>query len=165
MKITAYFLAAILAMAVLFSASAVPARADDGPQATGPRPIAKILERVAQILNIDKQNLLDAFMQATGEARQQNLSNNLATWVKDGKLTQAQADEYSAWLAAKPTGSAMAPKAMQTLLKDGKITQAQYDTWKAWWDKKPDVKLPLPVKPQIQGQKRPMLKQAPANIN
>jgi hypothetical protein len=165
MKITAYIMAAVLALAITVAGLSATASADDGRQGPGLRPGGKILDRVAQILNIDRQKLVDAFKQAISEVRQQNAGDRLDQWVKDGKLTQDQADQFGAWLAAKPAGTVVAPKAMDTLLKNGKITQAQYDTWKSWWDKKPNITLPKPDKPLQPGQNRPLLRRAPGTAN
>jgi hypothetical protein len=147
MKLMTYVLAGILAVSVLLSGAVVAVHADDGQQAAGLRPPGKILDRVAQILNIDKQKLIDAFRQAAGEVRQQGLTDRLDKWVADGLLTREQAEQYESWLAAKPAGVAIAPQVMNALLKDGKITQAQWDEWKKWFDTKPDVPLPKPDNP------------------
>lgn len=155
MRILTYVLAGVLAIIVLLSGTAVAVKADDGQAVTGLRPAGKVLDRVAQILNIDKQKLIDAFKQATGEVREQGLTDRLDKWVEDGQLTQAEADQYKSWLASKPDGVAIAPQVMKDLLKNGKITQAQYDLWKTWWDSKPNVVLPKPDKPITD---RPLLK-------
>lgn len=147
MKVLTYVLAAVLAVSVLLSGSIAAVNADDGQKVDGLRPAGKVLERVAQILNIDKQKLIDAFKQAAGEVRQQGLSDRLDQLVADGKLTQDEADQYKNWLSAKPSGAFIAPQVMKDLLKNGKITQVQYDEWKAWWDTKPNVVLPKPDKP------------------
>ena len=147
MKIMTCVLAGILAVSLLLSGPVAAVNADDGQQPDVLRPAGKILERVAQILNIDKQKLIDAFKQAVGEVRQQGLTDRLDQWVASGQLTQEQADQYEAWLAAKPAGTVIAPQAMNMLLKDGKITQAQWDEWKKWFDTKPDIPLPKPDKP------------------
>ena len=147
MKILTYVLAGVLAAALLLTGTMAAVNADDGRQVDGLRSAGKILERVAQILNIDKQELIDAFKQAGGEVRQQGLNDRLDKWVADGKLTQDEANQYKTWLTAKPSGVVIAPQVMKDLLKNGKITQAQFDTWKAWWDTKPNIPLPKPGKP------------------
>jgi hypothetical protein len=113
------------------------------------------LDRVAQILGIDKQKLADAFKQAGTELAQKRTGDMFAKLVTDGKLTQAQADQYKAWLTAKPAGvpgfgfgdATREGNTMSSLLKDGKITQAQYDAWKAWIAQKPNFDLPKPGRP------------------
>jgi len=170
MRILTYVLAGVLAVALLLSGAVVAVNADNGQKVDGLRPAGKILDRVAQILKIDKQTLIDAFKQAGGEVRQQGLIDRLDKLVADGKLTQDQADQYKSWLASKPAEVVIAPQAMGTLLKNGKVTQAQYDLWKAWWDTKPDVPLPKPDKstlkktfPQRPGRLQPS--SAQGNIN
>ena len=170
MRILTYVLAGVLAAALLLAGAVVAVNADDGQKVDGLRPAGKILDRVAQILNIDKQKLTDAFRQAAGEVRQQGLTDRLDKLVTDGKLTQDQADQYKSWLASKPAGVVIAPQAMDTLLKNGKITKAQWDEWKKWFDTKPNVPLPKPDKsnpkkalPQRPGRLQP--NSAQGNIN
>jgi Na+-transporting NADH:ubiquinone oxidoreductase subunit NqrC len=170
MRILTYVLAVVLAAAVLLTGTMVAVNADNGQKVDGLRPAGKIIDRVAQILNIDKQKLIDAFKQAAGEVRQQGLTDRLDKWAADGKLTADEAAQYKSWLASKPAGVVIAPQAMDTLLKNGKVTRAQYDLWKAWWDTKPNVVLPKPDKPKMDKPlpKRPGRLQpnrAPGNIN
>ncbi len=113
-----------------------------------------ILARVAAKLNIDKAALEDAFRQVMLEEQQARTNEMFAAWVKDGKLTQEQADAYKAWLSAKPADMPGFPffggantNMLDRLLKDGKITQSQYDAYKAWIAQKPAVELPKPEKP------------------
>ena len=117
----------------------------------------EMFSRVAQILNIDKQKLADAFKQAGTELAQTRMDDMFAKWVTDGKLTQAQADQYKAWLKGKPAdipgfgfGSGDMTRdndMMSKLLQDGKLTQAQYDAWKTWMGQKPNFDLPKPERP------------------
>lgn len=90
-----------------------PAGAPSGPPPgphAGPRPGwgfgpalgGNMLEKVAAKLGIDKTKLEDAFKQVMQEEQQARTSDMFAAWVKDGKLTQAQADAYQAWQAQKP---------------------------------------------------------------
>ena len=128
-----------------------------GPGGPGGPGDTEMLTRVAQILSIDKQKLSDAFKQAGSELAQKGMDDMFAKWVTDGKLTQAQADQYKAWLKAKPEGvpgfgmgSGNATKdteMMSKILADNKITQDQYDAWKSWIDQKPAFDLPKPEKP------------------
>jgi hypothetical protein len=142
-----YIVAGLLVAGLLLAGiSAAATYADNGQGAAG----SKVLDRVAQILNIDKTALANAFKQASTEMRQQNTDNMFAKWVADGKLTQAQADQYKAWLAAKPAGvpfwgiSTNGTQNLDNALKDGKITQDQYNAIKAWLAQKPNVELPKP---------------------
>ncbi len=146
MKILTGVLAGVLAVSILLSGAVAAVSADDGREVDGVRPAGKILDKVALILNIDKQKLIDAFKQAAGEVRQQGLTERLDKFVTDGKLTADEAARYKSWLASKPAGVAILPQAMDNLLKNGKVTQSQWDAWKTWFDTKPDVPLPKPDK-------------------
>ena len=147
--------AGLLVFVALVAGAAVTASADDGNKGLRGPFQGKVIERAAQILGIDKQKLIDAFKQAGSEVAQQNVDQRFAKWVSEGKLTQAQADQYRAWLAARPSGVPMiagydlnrSTQALDRLLKNGKITQAQYDACKAWLAQKPAFDLPKPDKP------------------
>ena len=137
-----------------------------GPPQRGAGPFGgDMVARVAKILNIDQQKLEDAFKQAGTEIATERENAMFANLVSSGKLTQAQADQYKAWLAAKPAGvpglggfdSSKSTDFMDKLLKDGKMTQAQYDAWKAWIAQKPGFELPRPERPSA-----PANQQAPA---
>ena len=138
------------------SASA-PAEAQAGPPPGQPpghgfgAPMrSDMLEKVAAKLNIDKATLENAFKQVMLEEQQARTDEMFASFVKDGKLTQEQADAYKAWLNAKPAdlpgffAGAKSTDMLDKLLKDGKITQSQYDAYKAWVAQKPAVELPKP---------------------
>ena len=138
-----------------------PAGLPPGPHA-GPHPGrgfgspmgSDMLEKVAARLNIDKAKLEDAFKQVMLEGQQARTNDMFAAWVKDGKLTQEQADAYKAWQAAKPADvpgfrffdSAKSTEMLDKLVTDGKLTQAQSDAYKAWIAQKPAVALPRPQK-------------------
>ena len=156
----------VLATGVMTSAWADDSKTTDTTQ-SGPPPgghggpggpgNTEMLTRVAQILNIDEQKLSDAFKQAGSELAQKRTDEMFAKWVTDGKLTQAQADQYKAWLKAKPEGvpgfgmgSGDATKdseMMSKMLADNKITQDQYNVWKSWIAQKPSFELPKPERP------------------
>lgn len=137
----------------------VPSGPPPGPHA-GPPPVrgfgpglgGDLLGKVAVKLNIDKATLEDAFKQVMQEEQQARTSDMFAAWVKDGKLTQEQADGYKDWLAAKPAGvpgfpffdPAKSTEMLDKLVTDGRITQAQADAHKAWIAQKPGVELPKP---------------------
>ena len=62
-----------------------------------------LMTRVAEIVeDIDQQELEDAFNQAQSELREQALDSRLENLVDEGILTQKQADEFKAWIKAKP---------------------------------------------------------------
>ncbi len=147
--------AGLLLVGLLIAGAVTAVKADNGNQAVRGPFGGKVIDRAAQILGIDKQKLIDAFKQAGTEVARQNMDDRFATWVKEGKLTQAQADEYKAWLAARPAGvpalvhvdAAKASEFLDKLLKDGKITQDQYNAAKDWLAKKPAFNLPAPDRP------------------
>jgi hypothetical protein len=128
-------LVSVLAAVLLFGATAGITFAQSGTDR--PDPNKDILARVAQILGIDQQKLTDAYKQAKSEVKAQNPPKTrntdefLAALVKDGKITQAQADQYKAWKAQKPAGD---PK-----------TNAE--AFKTWMKSRPDIPFPKPAPP------------------
>ena len=127
-------LAAILAIIVLLGVTAGVVVAQNG-NSSKPGPGNDLFARVAQILGIDQQKLADAFKQARDEfitknprpqrPEIQSQDEWLAQLVKDGKLTQAQADQLKAWWAAKPAN-----------LKEN------VQQFKDWLKAKPNIPLP-----------------------
>jgi len=61
-----------------------------------------LMAEVAKILNIDQQELEDAFKQAISETRENALDARLQELVNNGTLTQQQADAYKSWIEARP---------------------------------------------------------------
>ena len=61
-----------------------------------------LLERVAEILGIDKEDLTAAFKQARQEMREDAFISRLDEAVKEGYITQEQADEIIEWWGQKP---------------------------------------------------------------
>ena len=98
-------LTSILAVVLVFGVTAGVALAQGGDDQPGSG--NALLARVAQILGIDQQKVVDAFNQARTELKaerpprltQDQLLDQL---VKDGKITQEQADQLKAWWAKKP---------------------------------------------------------------
>jgi hypothetical protein len=58
--------------------------------------------RIAEILNINKEDLENAFKQAQGEVREKSLGTRLQELINQGAWTQQQAGEYKAWIKARP---------------------------------------------------------------
>lgn len=58
--------------------------------------------RVAEILNINKEDLENVFKQAQSELHEKSLDTRLKELINQGAWTQQQADEYKAWIKAKP---------------------------------------------------------------
>ena len=108
--------------------------------------------RVASILGLDETAVSDAMSQAKREMRAEKAQDALDDKVSAGDITQAQADEYLAWLDSAPDwasghgGRHFAKRANSDRLQDaldrkvssGDITQAQADEYLAWADSAPD---------------------------
>lgn len=147
-KSVKYIVLPVIAAALLVAGVATVANADDGRGMRPPWGGGKLLERVAQKLNIEPQKLADAFKQASAELHKEAMDSRFDEWVAAGKLTQDQAGQLKAWQASKPDVPFMGPiKMMDKLLEDGKVTQEQYDAYKTWLDQKPNVDLPMPQRP------------------
>ena len=77
----------------------------EGEEKTTPPPEASkqgLLERVADILEIDQEDLIDAFKQAQQEMKEEAFINRLNQAVAEGRITQEQADEIIGWWELKP---------------------------------------------------------------
>jgi hypothetical protein len=74
--------------------------ASSATSATNPQSV--FTAKVATILGIDQAEVEAAFTQAEKEMRTEALDARLAKLVADGKMTQAQADQYKTWLESKP---------------------------------------------------------------
>jgi hypothetical protein len=67
-----------------------------------------LMQKIADIYKantgttIDPQELEKAFTQARQEMRTEALDNFLQKLVQEGKITQQQADDFKAWLNARP---------------------------------------------------------------
>ena len=93
--------------------------AEEGEEETTPPPEASangLLERVADILGIDKEDLINAFEQAQQEIAEEAFINRLDKAVEEGRITQEQADEIIEWWEQRPD-----------------------DAIREWWELKPEV--------------------------
>jgi hypothetical protein len=107
-------------------------------QDTGASSGKTLLARVAEILGIDQQKVEDAFAQAQTDMQNEALDNYLSKLVEEGKITQEQADQYKAWLQARPDMSQY-----EQQLKDWQAARPDIpSTLKDWQMAKPDVPLP-----------------------
>jgi len=91
----------------------------EGEEETTPSPEASkkgLLERVADILEIDREDLIDAFKQAQQEMRGEVFINRLNQAVAEEGITQEQADEIIGWWKLRPD-----------------------DGIKEWWELRPEV--------------------------
>jgi hypothetical protein len=94
------FVAALVVLVLLGSLAGVAfAKSGSTDKAASGNPL---LARVAAILGIDQQEVEDAFAQAQRELQDEVLDNQLKSLIEQGKITQDQADQYKAWLEAKP---------------------------------------------------------------
>ena len=97
-------LISVLVVALLLTVGATATVMAEGEEETTP-PEARakgLLERVADILEIDKEDLIDAFKQAQQEMRGEAFISRLNQAVEEGYITQGQADEIRNWWGQKP---------------------------------------------------------------
>lgn len=89
---------------LLVSATIGVALAQESTQKNQPLvpPGKRLLARVAEILGVEEQKLIDAFAQARRELAQEALANRLDNLVEQGRLTPEQAKEIEQWLAERP---------------------------------------------------------------
>ena len=72
------------------------------PTAGQAAPVKPYTQRLAEKLGIPEAQLKDAMQAANREMQNEAIAKRLAKLVTDGKLTQAQADEYLAWWNSRP---------------------------------------------------------------
>lgn len=89
-----------LVLVLLVTGFAVPVMADDPtPPVTSHE---GFLDKVARILGISKDTLLDAFREAKGELRDETFTKILDKAVAKGLITQQEADDVKTWFAQRP---------------------------------------------------------------
>jgi len=76
-----------------------PVQEEPAPQLEGR---TGLLARVADILDIPEENLINAFRQAQQEMRQEAFIRALDKAVEKGLITQEEADEIKEWRENKP---------------------------------------------------------------
>jgi hypothetical protein len=89
----------VLIAVIVLGISAGVVFAQDEPEA---KPDNPILTRVAEILNIDEQQLSDAFQQAMKEEREQKQEQYLQKLIEEGVITSEQAAQYKNWMDSRP---------------------------------------------------------------
>ena len=111
-------LISVLVVALLLTVGGVTmVMAEGEEETTPPEAGAKgLLERVADILEIDKEDLIDAFKQAQQEIEAEAFINRLNQAVEEGLIIQEQADEILEWWSQRPD-----------------------ETIREWWGQKPEV--------------------------
>ncbi len=92
------------------------------------------LARVAEILGIDEQKLVDAFKQAREEQQQKALDAWLSKLVEKGVLTEEQAKAYRDWVESRPEG---APGVLCPGLAPGRFGKNMMP-WQQWKQTRPN---------------------------
>ena len=106
-------------------------------------------ERVASILGLEADDVEDAMEQAKEELADEAMDEKLAMMVEKGAFTQQQADDWKAWMEAKPEGFRLpyfAPgrggehldSMLAAMVEKGALTQAQADEYKTWIESAPE---------------------------
>ena len=136
--------AAALVM-LLAAGGAIMAQESEGKESR----FSAFAERVASILGLEADDVEDAMEQAKQELAEEALDEKLAAMVEKGVITQAQADEYKAWIEAKPDGVKLPyfrsgkdgerlDAMLAAMVEKGALTQAQADEYKAWLESAPE---------------------------
>lgn len=98
MKVLVAMLAAILVLGVAGTAVVMAQEPPPQPETKA----AGLLPRVAEILGIPQEDLVNAFRQAQQERRQEALHRFLERAVEEGRITQEEADEFLEWWEQRP---------------------------------------------------------------
>lgn len=99
MKVLVSVLVAVLLLTVGGTAIAM---AQEEEEPAPPVESNGLLARVAEILDIPEEDLIDAFGQARQEMREEVFLNALDKAVEEGIITQEEAGELKEWWAQKP---------------------------------------------------------------
>jgi len=111
-----------LVIAVLLTVGATATVMAEGETETAPPPEVSentLLARVADILGINEEDLINAFEQAQQEMCEEAFINRLNQAVEEGLITREQADEIREWWELRPD-----------------------DAIREWWGQKPEVTEP-----------------------
>ncbi|GEM_PF-1799879 len=99
----ATLLVALSLAVLLVSATIGTALAQEPVKENPPTPVAKkLFARVAEILGIEEQQLLDAFTQAQKELAAERFQARLDKLVEQGHLTEEQAKQIKEWWEQRP---------------------------------------------------------------
>ena len=99
--------------------------------------------RVAELLNINESELINAFEVAKGDIEEEKRLEKLDGMVAKGFLTEDQVSEIIAWQDKRPEGSDWIKGRMATnaglarLVEIGKIDEAQASAFGEWLEDKP----------------------------
>lgn len=107
-----------------------------------------IISRVAELLGLPESQVQDAFDQAGREHQDEAIAMRLSRLVENEKITQAEADEISAWFLRRPDaavhllrilflGEETLQHRLDRMLEYGKITQEDADAVMAWYQDRP----------------------------
>ncbi|PKB71339.1 MAG: hypothetical protein BZY87_05650 [SAR202 cluster bacterium Io17-Chloro-G6] len=88
-------------LAAGITGATVLAHNEDGEQES---PKTKVATKLAEILGLDDQTVIDALQEATQEVHSERIQHRLDDMVEAGRLTQEQADAYLEWYEARPEG-------------------------------------------------------------
>ncbi|MFC1897718.1 hypothetical protein ACFLX8_04040 [Chloroflexota bacterium] len=97
-------LISVLVLALLLAMGATTTVLAQGEEETTPPEASEngLLERVAGILGIDEEDLVNAFKQAQREMCEDTFINRLNQAVEEGRITQEHADELVEWWQQRP---------------------------------------------------------------
>ncbi len=139
--------AAAVAVVVMLAAAggAIMAQESEGKESR----FSAFAERVASILGLEADDVEDAMEQAKQELAEEARDDKLAMMVEKGMFTQQQADDWKAWMEARPEGFKLpyfAPgrggehldAMLAAMVEKGALTQAQADEYKAWIESAPE---------------------------
>ena len=103
-KVKVLISAVVLALLLTVGATAtVMAEGEEEETTPPPEENAKgLLERVADILEIDEEELINAFKQAQQEMKEEAFIKALDRAVEEGLITQEQADAIIEWWGQRP---------------------------------------------------------------
>jgi hypothetical protein len=113
----------VLVLGATLGGVAIAQADDENNDTTQTANVSSFLEKVAEIYQnntgvvIDPAELQQAMTEARQAMRDEALDNYLKKLVDEGKITQEQADQFKAWLAARPS----------------------LDEFKTWWESRPDT--------------------------
>ncbi len=107
-----------------------------------------IISRVAVILGLDEATVQDAFDQAGREHQDEAIAMRLSRLVENEKITQAEADETSAWFLRRPDaavhmlrilflGEETLQHRLDRMVEYGRITQEDADAVMEWYRESP----------------------------
>jgi len=100
--ITALAVAVLLTVGATATVLAEGEEDEDTPTVTEEETEDGLLDRVANILGIEKEDLVSAFKQARQEMREAAFISRLDEAVEEGLITQEQADEILEWWQQRP---------------------------------------------------------------